>query len=111
MGEEDKKQEEVTGTPAPQPEAPAPQPEAPAPEAPSPQPEAPAPNVAVQPPQVNLTVDPGTAMNITVQEYDKKITESEAATADLKKQKAAYIYDTNVQILLAQAQEQQKHSP
>ena len=66
--------------------------------------------VAVKPPEVTLNVDPATAMNVTVQEFEKKIAESEANTAELKKQKAAYIYDTNVQLLIAQAN-QNKQQP
>ena len=61
----------------------------------------------VQPPEINLTVDPATAMNLTVQEFDKKIAEAEANVYNLKKQKAAYIYDTNVKALYS-AQQQQK---
>ena len=44
-------------------------------------------------------------------EYDKKITEAEATVYDLKKQRAAFIYDTNVQNLLNQAQKQQQGGP
>jgi len=60
---------------------------------------------------MTLNVEPAVAMNITVQEFDKKIAESEANTAELKKQKAAYIYDTNVQLLIAQANQQQQPVP
>ena len=59
-------------------------------------------------PEINLNVDPGTAINLNAMEYDKKISEAEAVVADLKKQKAAYIYDSNVQSLLAQAQAQKQ---
>jgi len=62
----------------------------------------------IQPPPVQLNVDPNTALNITAQEFDKKITEAEAVVADLKKQKAAYIYDTNIQMLLAAAKQAEK---
>jgi len=63
---------------------------------------------SVQPPEISLNVDPATAMNLTVQEFDKKIAEAEAGVYDLKRQKAAYIYDTNVQALIASAQRQQQ---
>ena len=106
MADPEVKETEVTETPQPevvevalQPEIATPQPEVKVP--------AVAP-VAVQPPSIQLNVEPAVAMNITVQEFDKKIAESEANTAELKKQRAAYIYDTNVQILIAQAQAQQQ---
>ncbi len=85
-----------------------------APETPQEQPEIPQPEApqgvtkSIQPPQVQLNVDPQTALNITVQEFDKKISEAKAVVAELEKQKAAYIYDTNIQILLAAAQQQQQ---
>jgi len=63
--------------------------------------------VTVQPPQIQLNVEPGIAMNLTVQEFDKRIAAVEADVAELKKQKAAYIYDTNVNALIAQAKQQQ----
>lgn len=58
----------------------------------------------VKPPEVTLNVDPVTAMNLTAQEFDKKIAEAEAVVYDIKKQKAAYIYDTNVRALIAAQQ-------
>jgi hypothetical protein len=57
-------------------------------------------------PEINLNVDAVTALNLTVMEFDKKITEAESVVADLKKQRAAYIYDTNVGLLVRQAQQQ-----
>ena len=72
------------------------------------QPDVPPVQKAVQPPEIQLNVDPAVAMNLTVQEFDKKIAEAEAVVADLKKQKAAYIYDTNVQALIAAAKQQQQ---
>lgn len=107
MEDGEKKQEEgqIEGTNV-QPEIPQPeQPEAPQPEQPVAPPE-PAVETSVQPPEVRLNVDPQTALNLTAQEYDKRITEAEAIVAELKKQKAAYIYDTNVKVLLASAQQQ-----
>jgi len=49
-----------------------------------------------------ISIDAGTAFALKLQEFDKKIAESEAVTANLKKEKASYIYDQNVQqIVLA----------
>lgn len=56
-------------------------------------------------PEIQINVEPAVAMNLTVQEFDKRIAEAEANVADLKKQKAAFIYDTNVQALIKQAQQ------
>lgn len=58
-------------------------------------------------PEINLSVDLVTAINLTAMEYDKKITEAEVVVADLKKQKSAYIYDSNVQALINQSKQQQ----
>lgn len=58
-------------------------------------------------PEINLNVDAGTALNLTIMEFDKKIGEAEAVVADLKKQRSAYIYDSNVSLLVKQAQQQQ----
>ena len=58
-------------------------------------------------PEIQLNLDRGTAINLNVMEFDKKITEAEAVVADLKKQRSAYIYNANVEALLIQAQQQQ----
>jgi hypothetical protein len=52
------------------------------------------------PEQEAITVDMATAFNLKVQEFDMKIAEAEAMTSDLKRQRAAYIYDTNLQNIL-----------
>ncbi len=44
-----------------------------------------------------ISIDPGTAFNLKLQEFDKKIAEAELAVATLKKEKASFIYDQNVQ--------------
>jgi len=49
-----------------------------------------------------IVVDTSTAMLIECQRFDKKIAEAKAVVADLKRQKASYIFDTNIQQLLAQ---------
>ena len=59
-------------------------------------------------PEINLNVDAVTALNLTVLEYDKKIGEAEAVVSDLKKKRAAFIYDTNIEMLIKQAQQQQQ---
>jgi hypothetical protein len=48
---------------------------------------------------VIFNVDTMTAMTLEVQKFDKKIAEAEAAVAELKRQKATYIFDTNIQNL------------
>jgi hypothetical protein len=44
-----------------------------------------------------IDIDIGTAFNLKIQEFDKKIAEAEFVVYDLKKQKCTYIYDQNVQ--------------
>jgi len=49
-----------------------------------------------------IDIDGATAFHLKLQEFDKKISEAELAVAELKKQKATFIYDNNVQqIVLA----------
>lgn len=60
---------------------------------------------------VQIKVDPSIAVTIEVMKFDKKIAEAEAVVADLKKQRASYIYDQNIQALLAQYNQQQKVEP
>lgn len=47
--------------------------------------------------QEQINVDPATAFNLKLQEFDRKIAEAELAVATLKKEKACFIYDQNVQ--------------
>ena len=61
--------------------------------------------------QVQIKVDPSVAVTIEVMKFDKKIAEAESVVADLKKQRAVYIYDMNIQALLAQYNQQQKVEP
>ena len=50
-----------------------------------------------EPKEEQIDIDLGTAFNLKLQEFDKKIAEAEVATANLKREKMAYIYDQNVQ--------------
>lgn len=103
MAEEEKKEvqeqksEVIPGTDvAPQKPVESPPPEQPAATGPAP-----------APGQINIDVDAQTAVAIKVQEFDKLIAEAEENVASLKKQRAAYIYETNVQNLIKQAQQKQ----
>jgi hypothetical protein len=49
-----------------------------------------------------IEVDQATAMTLELQRFDKMIAEGEAHVAELRKQRASLIYDTNVQIILSQ---------
>jgi hypothetical protein len=55
----------------------------------------------VQPEQkpLEIEVDPQVAFNLKLQEFDKAITAAKAQAANLEMQKAAFIYDRNVQTL------------
>ena len=55
-------------------------------------------------PKIEVTVDAATAFGLRLQEFDKVIAESEAHTADLKKQRAVFVYDTNLNAIMARAQ-------
>jgi len=44
-----------------------------------------------------ITIDPATAFSLKLQEFDKKIAEAEMVVYTLKKDKAAFVYDQNVQ--------------
>lgn len=46
---------------------------------------------------LQIQVDGKTAYSMKLLEYDKNIAEAEAAVANLKKEKVAFIYDTQVQ--------------
>jgi hypothetical protein len=59
-----------------------------------------------QPKAEQINIDVGTAFNLKLQEFDKKIAEAEHAVATLKKDKAAYIYDQNVQQIVFNHKEQ-----
>jgi hypothetical protein len=58
-----------------------------------------------QPIQIN--VDSNTAFALKLQEFDKLISESEAQTADLKRQKATFVYESNVNALLQQQKQKE----
>jgi len=47
--------------------------------------------------QEQINIDVGTAFALKLQEFDKKIAEAEAIVANLKREKATYVYDQNVQ--------------
>lgn len=55
--------------------------------------------------KIQIDVDPNILMTLKVQEFDKKIAEAKAVVADLERQKAVYIYDTNIQAIISQAQQ------
>ena len=52
--------------------------------------------------QIEIQADAPTIFTLKLQEFDKKITEAEALAAEFKKQKAAFVYDSNVQMLINQ---------
>lgn len=52
---------------------------------------------APQDDQMDINIDAGTAFNLKLQEFDKKIANAELQVAALKKERATYIYDQNVQ--------------
>lgn len=60
---------------------------------------------------IQINVDQNTHMAIALQDFDRKIAEAEVTVANLKRDKANYIYETNVKILIAQAQNQQNQNP
>lgn len=54
------------------------------------------------PQPVEINVDAPTAFAVKLQEFDKAIAETEAQAAALKAQKAGFIYQTNIDALVAQ---------
>lgn len=62
---------------------------------------------ATKPESIDISVDQVTAFNLKVQEFDKNIAEAKAVVADLNKQKATFIYETNVQAIVAKAKQQE----
>jgi hypothetical protein len=62
--------------------------------------------VGTQQEPIQVNVDPNVAFNLKLQEFDKLIAESEAQTAEIKRQKATFIYESNVNIILQQKQAQ-----
>lgn len=61
-----------------------------------------------QQPEITLNVDQNTHMMIAIQDYDRKIADAEATVANLKKEKANFIYETNVNFLINQAKQEQE---
>ena len=59
---------------------------------------------------IDLEVEPGVAFTMKLQEFDKRIAEAEAVSADLKRQRATFIYETNLQNLVTR-QQQKKDQP
>jgi len=54
-----------------------------------------------------ISIDAQTFFMVKLQEFDKMIAEAESNVANLKMQKASYIYDTNVQQILQSKQQSQ----
>lgn len=50
-----------------------------------------------QAPEQQISLDANTAFTLKLQEFDKKIAEAECTVSTLKKDRASYIYDQNVQ--------------
>lgn len=48
---------------------------------------------------IEIEVEPQVAFNLKLQEFDKAIATAEAQAANLKMQKAAFVYDSNVKTL------------
>ena len=53
--------------------------------------------------KINFQTDVNSALTIKSLEFDMKIAEAEAVVADLKKQKAIFLYESNIQILIEQS--------
>ena len=49
---------------------------------------------------IKIEVDSASAMVLKQQEFDKKIAEAEALVSNLKLQKATFLYETNLQVLV-----------
>lgn len=62
-----------------------------------------------QPEPIEIDVEPGVAFNLKLQEFDKHISEAEAQVADLKRQRATFVYETNLQAVV-QASQAKKES-
>lgn len=53
---------------------------------------------------IEVELDPLSAQALKVQEFDKQIAEAEAVVADLKKQRATFIYESSIQMILKSKQ-------
>jgi hypothetical protein len=60
--------------------------------------------------EIGINVDFKTAQILKCMEYDKVIAEAEATVSDLKKQKATYIFESNVQLITLQYKQQQEQA-
>jgi hypothetical protein len=49
---------------------------------------------------LDIEVSPEVAFNLRLQEFDKNIAMAEAQAANLKMQKASFVYDRNIQTLI-----------
>ena len=58
-----------------------------------------APNIEKSEP-IKIEIDSASAMVLKQQEFDKKIAEAEALVSNLKLQKATFLYETNLQVLV-----------
>jgi hypothetical protein len=64
------------------------------------------PAAAEQPKPIEIDVDDATAFALKLQEFDKAIADAEAQAAGLKAQKAAFVYNTNLNNLVARSKQQ-----
>ena len=55
--------------------------------------------------QVEINVSEEVFMKLSIQEYDKKIAEAEAYVYELKKLKAAFVYDKNLDRIVKKSEE------
>jgi hypothetical protein len=49
---------------------------------------------------IKIEIDQASAVTLKLQEFDKKIAEAEATAASLKMQKANFIYEANLQVVM-----------
>ena len=55
--------------------------------------------------EITIDVDESTAFTLKIQEFDKAIAEVEAQASSLKAQKAAYVYTTNLNAVIARSKQ------
>jgi len=70
-----------------------------------------APQQAAAPASIELEVDNQTAFTLKLHEFDKAIAEAKAQAASLEAQKAAYIFQANVDALVARSKQQPQEPP
>ena len=64
-------------------------------------------SLRIQKAQFEITIDPETAFQLKLQEYDKNIAIAECQVTELKRQKLEFIYNRNVQMITEQYKQQQ----